>query len=512
MRRSSLALIALVLLVIFGCRGKAPDAPAQGSGETWSVTSWGERYEVFAETEPLVAGRSATCNAHVTVLEGFAPLRSGSVTVVLRGSGPDLVFRQDGPKREGIFPVKLEPTSEGTFEMFFQVDGAAGVEELAGGRVRVGTPESPGGVAAGRVGREGAAGANAMSFLKEQQWRTTFATAPVTQGTLGESVAGPARIIPPAGGEVTLTATFDSTVAPSPWPYTGLVVAKGNTMLRLLPRIGGRSLPDLKADAASLEAEVEAARRRVERLTELLRVEATSVAELERARATLAGLEARLRSTREGVEVAGGRFDASAGISVAAPWTGRVAEVSVSPGQTVSAGAPLVRLVKARPVWMILALRPDDAARVKGRPSGLLIRRSGSPESIQFGPEDLRIVSQSPEVNVRTASIDLLVEIDRSVSNLPIGTGVEAELLLPGERRGIVVPASALVDDSGVVVAYVQIEGESFARKEVHVLARQGERVLIEGLAPGERLVTVGGGAVRRSVLLSTEAPEGHVH
>ena len=509
MRRSSPALMALVLFVIFGCRGKAPDAPAQGSGESWSVTSWGERYEVFAETEPLVAGRSATCNAHVTVLEGFAPLRAGSVTVVLRGSGPDLVFRQVGPKREGIFPVKLEPPAEGTFEMFFQVDGAAGDEELAGGRVRVGTTASPGRTAADH---EVTAGASALSFLKEQQWRTTFATAPVTQGTLGESVAGPARIIPPAGGEVTLTATFDSTIAPSPWPYTGLVVAKGDTMLRLLPRIGGRSLPDLQADAASLDAEVEAARRRVERLTELLRVEATSVAELERARATLAGLEARLRSAREGVEAAGGRFDASPGASVAAPWAGRVAEVLVSPGQTISAGAPLVRLVKARPVWIILALRPDDAARVKGSPSGLLIRRPGSPESIRFGPKDLRIISQSPEVNVRTASIDLIVEIDRSVSDLPIGTGVEAELLLPGERRGIVVPASALVDDSGVVVAYVQIEGESFARKEVHVLARQGEQVLIEGLTPGERLVTVGGGAVRRSALLSSGAPEGHVH
>ena len=41
-----------------------------------------------------------------------------------------------------------------------------------------------------------------MSFLKEQQWRTEFATAPVREGTLAESVSGPAQVKPAAGGEV----------------------------------------------------------------------------------------------------------------------------------------------------------------------------------------------------------------------------------------------------------------------------------------------------------------------
>jgi multidrug efflux pump subunit AcrA (membrane-fusion protein) len=197
---------------------------------------------------------------------------------------------------------------------------------------------------------------------------------------------------------------------------------------------------------------------------------------------------------------------------IAAPWPGRVAEVLVSPGQTVAAGASLARLVKLRPLWIVLAMRPEDAARVRGRPSGLLLRRPGSSEILEVGPGEVRIISRSPEVDPRTASVSLIVEVDRSASELPIGSGVEAELLLAGEKRGIVVPASALIDDSGVVVAYVQTEGESFARREVRILARQGERALVDGLRPGERLVTLGGGAIRRSSLLSSGAPEGHVH
>ncbi len=510
MMRLRLVVTTFVLLAGLGCgQEMSPPKPASEPDESWSVTAWGERYEVFAECGALIAGASATCSAHVTVLQGFIPLTAGSVSVVLAGSGPDLVSRQDHPKRDGIYPVEVRTPTEGTFDLKFQVDSPAGREDIACGRVNVGSAASPGGTLDGRE-----AAPDAVSFLKEQQWRTAFATARVSEGALHESVAAPGRVTPPAGGEVTMTATFDATVASEPWPYAGLDVQKGKVVFRLRPRVGERSLPELRAEATSLAADVEAAKRRVERLTELLRVEATSAAELERAQATLAGLEARLLSARQGMGAAEDPAGLSAGtaIAVTAPWTGRVAEVSVSPGQTVTPGTPLARVVKLQPLWIVLSLRPEDVARVQGHPYGLLLRRPASAEVLKVGAEDVRIISQSPEVDSRTASVSLILEVNRSASDLAIGSAVEADLLLAGERRGVVIPASALIDDSGVIVAYVQIEGESFARREVRVLARQGEQALVEGLKSGEHLVTMGGGAIRRSSLLSSGAPEGHVH
>jgi RND family efflux transporter MFP subunit len=257
------------------------------------------------------------------------------------------------------------------------------------------------------------------------------------------------------------------------------------------------------------------ARRRVERLTELLRVEATSQAEVERARATLSGLEARLASARGGVALATNPSeskDAAAAFAVRAPWAGRVAQVSVSPGQTVTAGTPLGRLVKVRPLWVVAALRPEDATRVLAPPRSLFLKRPGQPAVVEVGGRGVKLVSRSPEVDPRTASVDVILEIDRTASELPLGSAVEAEIVLPGEKQGIVVPLSALLDDSGTTVAYVQLEGESFARREVRVLGRLGGQALVEGLRPGERLVTLGAGAIRRSSLLSAGAPEGHVH
>jgi membrane fusion protein, heavy metal efflux system len=513
MDRRLAVLLGLLSVAGLGCRSNSKDASSPAAeDEDWSVTAWGERYEVFAETGPLVAGTAVTSNAHVTILAGFAPLKEGTVTLVLRGAGgAEDSFRQDRPKRDGIYPIEVKPRTEGTFDLFFRIRSTAGSEDVAAGSVRVGSPSVPG----GSVSVESESAGEALSFLKEQQWKTQFETAWVREGALADSVGGPAQVKPTGGGEVVLTAALDAAVAPSPWPHVGLDLAAGRTVFRLLPRVAGRSLPELHADAASLDGEVDVARRRVERLTELLRVEATSQAEMEKARATLASLEARLASARGGVaaatSVARGR-NATAAVPVRAPWAGRVAELSVTPGQTVAAGAPLARLVKVRPLWIVAALRPEDAVRVQVSPRGLVLRRPGQPVPLEVAAKDLRLVSRSPEVDPRTASVDVILEIDRSAADLPLGSAVEAELLLSGEKRGIVVPLGALIDDSGNTVAYVQLEGESFARREVRVLARLGSEALVEGLRPGERLVTQGAGAVRRASLLSAGAPEGHVH
>jgi hypothetical protein len=114
------------------------------SSDGWSVTAWGERYEVFAETGPLVAGAAATSGAHVTELSGFAPLKEGVVTLIMRSpAGADEAFRQDRPRRDGIFPVEVKPRAEGTFDLVFRVESPAGREDVAAGSVRSGRPPRP---------------------------------------------------------------------------------------------------------------------------------------------------------------------------------------------------------------------------------------------------------------------------------------------------------------------------------------------------------------------------------
>jgi multidrug efflux pump subunit AcrA (membrane-fusion protein) len=86
-------------------------------------------------------------------------------------------------------------------------------------------------------------------------------------------------------------------------------------------------------------------------------------------------------------------------------------------------------------------------------------------------------------------------------------------LLLEETAPTVVVPVSAVVDDAGRPIVFVQISGESFERRPVTLGARQSDVVqVLQGVKPGERVVSKGAYLIRLAAL-STQVPaHGHVH
>lgn len=488
--------------------------------EAWSVTAWSKSYELFAETDPLIAGREAPSHAHFTYLPDFSALNEGSVTGILRGpDGQEETFLSPNPLRAGIFNVVFKPAREGTYDLIFRVSNQKASEDIAAGRVRVGSEASPGNLVELPAGApdEDAASGEPVGFLKEQQWRTEFATEWVREGAVKRALRSSGMVLPAAGSEAILTAPTDGIVTAASWPHAGQDVGRGTPLFLLTPRVSAdQSVGELRADVAELEADLGAARARLGRLQELLKVEAASRREVEEADARVKGLSARLEAARrERAAASAVRSGGGAGpesFRIVSPISGRVAEVTASPGQFVAAGTPLGRVVRTSPVWVELALQPDQAASLVQPPAGLSVRRWAGEEPFLIPGEDLRLVARSPEVQAGAGTVPVILEVRRGVDLLRLGSRIEAEVLLPGDLSGTVVPASSLVDDSGIEVVYVQLDGESFDRREVRVEARQGPVALVRGIKPGERIVTKGGNAIRRSSLLGSGAVEGHVH
>ena len=189
------------------------------------------------------------------------------------------------------------------YDLLFRIDSAAGREGNPGGKVKVGTRIRRAPSRRSRPLRTGPWPRRIRRrapFLKEQQWKTEFATLWVREGMVRKSVRGPARVQPAGGGEVVFTAPVDAMVASPPWPYTGLAVARGGAVFRLIPSVEpARSLSELGGEVGALQAEAAAAPARATRLEGLLKVEAVSRAEVERAQAAAQALEARLRAARE---------------------------------------------------------------------------------------------------------------------------------------------------------------------------------------------------------------------
>ena len=489
--------------------------------ESWAVTVWGDRFEIFAEAAPLTVGQISRSHTHVTDLTDFSPVQTGRVVAVLKApGGREAAFTQEEARRGGIFDVEITPAEAGAYDLAFRVETAAGSEEIPAGRVRVAPADAePGGLLDAPM--PAGDGDETVPFPKEQQWRTAFATSWVNAGELADSVRGFGEVRPVAGGEIVLTAPVDAVVMPSgpgapPWPYPGLAVARGRGVFRLASQIhDDHSLSELEADVRVRESElalVEANRKRFQQLYE---AGVVSSQQTEEATAEVTEHQALLQAARDDLASAraarGGAGDAET-VTLEAPWSGRVAAVEITPGQAVEAGAALARLVKTDPLWVEVALRPADAARFSDDPAGLHLSLAGLDRPIAFDGGDVKLVSRFPEIDRETGTVKVLLEVPGERDALRLGSAVEAEILLPAAREGIVVPSSAVVDDGGVSVVYVQIDGESFVRREVGVLAEQGDRMLVSGLEVGQRLVTRGGAAIRRAVLMSGAEAHGHQH
>ena len=519
--------LSLALLSLLACTAAPPDEShdhggghGHGDGEAWSVTVLGERFEVFPEIDALEVGHTAMAHTHVTRLSDFAPLVEGTVEVVLVDGGGEQIFGTDGSADPGHFAIEVTPRRTGEAQLLFRIDDGAGIEEIPGGWVRVGEAHNPEGLVRAPELPAGADGGEPVSFLKEQQWQGRFATAWVEEGHLARSVSGVATFRPPAGGESTVTAQVDGVVQPPAesrsWPFVGRRVERDAPLFRVVPLVASeRSLATLEAEVEILAVELESARARSARLRELLTLEAVSKREVGEAGVRARLLETRHRAAERDLESARSSREGGAdgaGISLKAPFSGRIAAVSTTPGATVAAGDSLARLVRTDVVWIEVALPPQDARRLAD--AGLRGVVLDDPES---GPvridEGLSLVSVSPELSPRTGTVTVLLEAPGLAgTGFALGSTVAAQVLMAGEDSGIVVPASAVVDDGGVPVVFLQLAGEDFQRQTVTVLSRQGDQVLVDGLAPGQRLVTRGGDAIRRSSLMASGEAHGHVH
>jgi RND family efflux transporter MFP subunit len=499
----------LVLLLVWmpACGVHDHSRDDQGTERpTVAVTHWTDRTELFMEYPLFVAGESGRSAIHVTDLADFSPLGEGEAIVALRSEAGRVLEFRGGPSRPGIFGVDLEADRPGVYEMTLRVETPAlqDLHELgpvtvyAAGEPLTGTEEEEG-----------------ISFLKEQQWTLEFGTAPAEVRPLRSSVTVPAVVRPRAGGEAILAAAVPGRIDPVPSvPVPGARVRAGAVLARIVPRSD-----DLR-DAAALRAALVVAeqdhglaileRERVERLVE---GRALPARRLDEARAALATSEARLDAERERwsrFEALSQAGEAGAGVgafAVRAPFDGVVSEVRFAPGASVEENEVLMRLVDPDRVHIVGAVPESSAADLQSVEGGELLIDGDPPVALS------RPLSVGRVIEPIARTTEVRFAFDNGPARLQIGRSVGLRLFVGGEVSETAVPESAIVDDAGRPVVFVQTGGESFERRPVRLGNRAGGWVhVLEGVEPGERVVHRGAYLVRLAAM-STQIPaHGHVH
>jgi len=160
-----------------------------------------------------------------------------------------------------------------------------------------------------------------------------------------------------------------------------------------------------------------------------------------------------------------------------------VAERLVATGDHVAVGEPLFRLVDTDPLELRVRV-PERrmAGLVAGRPAAVSL--ASSPE-----PVLAKVTRVRPEVDPRTRTHDVEIEIPNADLRHAVGAFATAEVDV-GEDTGVVlVPATSLVTFAGVRKVFVVAEGKA-ADRLVVVGRTVGDRVeIVSGLKAGEPFV-----------------------
>ncbi len=498
-RLSALALTAGLL--VSACQGREPEQgdghpAAEELGGGGAVTLWTENTELFMQHPALVVGAPAKLLVHLTALSDFEPLRDAKATFEFQAAaGGDPVVVQERPRSPGVYgPVVTLPRA-GRWDLRIIIEGPQLEEVLT-------VPGLPVYASREELPEAEPEPDDGIAFLKEQQWKTPgFQTAFAEAGTLPAGIEVPGEIVPAAGRYAELSAPVAGLVdaetarrAPAP----GERVEEGSVLAVLTPALGERGSAVAEARAELREAEHDYARAK-----RLLEVEAVPERRVEQARIRLdAAREAMAGFTGGGIVAADGR------ITLRAPIAGVVAERSLSAGSRVDAGDRLFAIVDASTVWLRAHVPAADASRVDADAGASFTLEGGSAAG-----ETSRTIAVGSMVDHATRSVPVLYEVVNPDGAVKIGAHARVTVRTGDVAEGVLVPDSALLEEDGRPIAYVQAEGERFERRPVVVGPRGSGRALIRsGISPGERVVTGAAYQVRLASLSTTVPVHGHEH
>lgn len=197
--------------------------------------------------------------------------------------------------------------------------------------------------------------------------------------------------------------------------------------------------------------------------------EAVAQARVATAQAALAAQELRLQHTR-----------------VIAPDAGLISARTATLGAVAGAGQELFRLIRQSRLEWRAEVPAADLARVKPGGAARLTTPGGAVVS-----GTVRKVSPAVDPQTRNGLVYVDLKADE-MADARAGMFVRGELRFD-QRRALTVPASAVLLREGFDVVLV-VDAQSRVRQtKVKVLAREGDRVAVEGVEAQARLVARGG-------------------
>lgn len=278
----------------------------------------------------------------------------------------------------------------------------------------------------------------------------------------------------------------------------GQEVTAGTLLARLYSSEAGHAQSSyLKTQARLHEAELA-----FERAKDLLEAKAVSRAEVQKREAEMKSTRAEAREARARLELLGMHDEEFARlgrehtvhpyIPIQSPFDGRVIARNVTKGEVIETDDMLFQVADLSTVWVIVNIPEKDIAYVQrsaDQSRTVDIMASAYPQEVFHG----RITRIGEALDPVTRTLRLRVEAPNLQRRLKPEMFAIVRIESDPDPEALTVPASAVQQDRGESIVFVQLDDQQFQRRPVR-LGEESHEIfkVLEGLREHERVVTHG--------------------
>jgi RND family efflux transporter MFP subunit len=489
-------LLLFTMACIASCQQKQKDinliGPDYSALEPLSITVFTEKVELFAEFRPFLIGQETAFAAHLNDLIEFKPFPTGSLQVILKNTRNQYENKVDEPSVPGIYRPVIAPTEPGIYTLTFIYKNDSLSETITADSIKVyrNISEIP--------PAESDNNGDKIVYLKEQAWKTTFATEEVIEKPFYTVISTSARVKSQPAAEMVIGSQASG--------QFNIIKVLGETVRRgdLIGSVSGGSLENnLNVRLNEIRIAYEKSKADYERTLPLATSQTISQKEF---------LEISTKYRQDSVryfQMKGKITDST--LNLVAPIDGTISDIMVSNGGYVETGLPVVRITNSNDLLIEAFVNQSDHKNVSGIFDANFRDPSGT-KTFTLSSLNGKVRSASAFINDNSLRIPVSFTVRNNGDLIP-GMYLEAYLMTNPKEKAIVVPYTALLEEQGKYFVYVEIAGESFMKRQVTIAGNDGLNAEIShGLEPGERVVTKGVQPIKLSSMAAGLPLHGHTH
>jgi RND family efflux transporter MFP subunit len=495
-------IIAIWAFSLAGCQSNQNQETQEGHHDEVKIqlTAYSNEFELFAESDPFIVGKTGSILSHFSHLPDFKALENGSMTARLIVNGKETSHTLDKPTRKGIYKFELKPETAGKGQLLFDIETENGKFQLIVPEVQVFSDEHDAIHAAEAVV---VSSTNATVFTKEQSWKIDFATEQPKVGPFGQIIKTTAQVHSAQGDEILVSAKTNGIVILS---ADNVLEGKSVSNGQVLYSISGNSLADNNSAVRFQEVKnnYEKAKADYERLAELAKDKIISEKDLLNAK----NQHDNAKVTYDNLNK---NFNAS-GQNVTSSMSGYVKQIFVQNGQYVEAGQPIVSISQNKTL-LLKAEVQQKFAHVLGTINSANIRTLHNNQTYTLEQLNGKVLSFGRNTNKDNYLIPISLQIDNKGAFVS-GGFVEIYLKTLSSTQALTIPNAALLEEQGIYFVFVQIHPELFEKREVKVGVSDGLKTeIVKGITQQERVVTEGAILVKLAQATGNlDAQSGHNH